>query len=264
MLIIEGVKAYQELGLNGANATSAFCQDLILRTISKSSYFKNVTVKGGVAMRNFTKDTRRATLDLDIDFMNLSISEDSIQKFVNTLSSAEFRFDINGKIEDLKQQDYHGKRVHIKITDPTNYSVVTKIDIGVHTYPDMKQDEVTIDFSPEKEKVVILSNSKEQNFAEKAKAILRLGPFSTRYKDIFDMFWLQNFVNIELLKSYLETLVFKDPNMREISSQDMFNRFEKIFSDKNFSQKLKTSDKNWIGEDVNKIKSKLLQFIKRI
>lgn len=264
MLILEGVKAYQELGLNGASATSAFCQDLILHAISKSSYLKNVTVKGGAAMRNFTKDTRRSTLDLDIDFMNLSISEDSIQRFVSDLSSEEFRFNINGKIEDLKQQDYHGKRVHIKITDSTSYSVDTKIDIGVHTYPEMKQDEVTIDFPPEKEKVVILSNSKEQIFAEKAKAFLRLGQFSTRYKDIFDMFWLQDFVSVELLKSYLETLVFKDPGMKENSSQDIHKRFEKIFSDKNFLQKLKTSDKNWVGEDVDKIKSDLLQFIKKL
>lgn len=264
MLILEGVKAYQELGLNGASATSAFCQDLILHAISKSSYLKNVTVKGGVAMRNFTKDTRRSTLDLDIDFMNLSISEDSIQRFVSDLSSEEFRFNINGKIEDLKQQDYHGKRVHIKITDSTNYSVVTKIDIGVHTYPDMKQDEVTINFSPEKEKIVIFSNSKEQIFAEKAKAFLRLGQFSTRYKDIFDMFWLQDFVSIELLKSYLETLVFKDPSMKENSSQDIHKRFEKIFSDKNFLHKLRTSNKNWVGEDIEKIKEKLLQFVKKI
>ncbi len=91
-----------------------------------------------------------------------------------------------------------------------------------------------------------------------------LGQFSTRYKDIFDMFWLQNFVNIELLKSYLETLVFKDPSMKENSSQDIHKRFEKIFSDKNFLQKLRTSDKNWVEEDVETIKGKILLFIKKI
>lgn len=54
-----------------------------------------------------------------------------------------------------------------------------------------------------------------------------LGQFSTRYKDIFDMFWLQDFVSIKLLKSYLETLVFKNPSMKENSSQDIHKRFEK-------------------------------------
>lgn len=264
MQIIDGIKAYQKLGLNSTNATSAFCQDLILRAISKSTYFKNITIKGGVAMRNFTKDVRRATLDLDIDFINLSISEEQIQNFIGSLCYEDFRFEMNGKTEELKQQDYHGKRVHIKITDSTNHSITTKIDIGVHNYSSLIQNKITIDLLSNQEKFTILSNSKEQIFTEKTKALLRLGNFSTRYKDIFDMYWLKEFINTELLKNYIDILIFKDASMKENSIQDIFNRFEKILADRNFKQKLRTSNKNWVNEDIDKVATDLLQFIKAL
>lgn len=264
MLILEGIKAYQELGLNGASASSAFSQDLILRGISKSPYFKNITIKGGVAMRNFTKDIRRATLDLDLDFINYSISEESIKALIESLCTEEFHFSITGKIEELKQQDYHGKRVHIKIADTTNYSISTKIDIGVHTYSDIAQNQVIVDFLPKKENFKILSNSKEQIFVEKAKALLRLGQFSTRYKDIFDLFWLKDVVNKEILRHYFDTLIFKDEGMKEKTLQDARIRFEKIFANKNFKQKILSSDKNWVKEDVGKVTGDILQFMKNI
>lgn len=66
----------REEGYVGINAEAKVCQDIILKAISESSLNKNITIKGGVVMRNITGDTRRATVDIDLDFI-ITPAEDS-------------------------------------------------------------------------------------------------------------------------------------------------------------------------------------------
>ena len=56
-------------GYGDTNAQAKACQDVILKAIAESSLNRNVTIKGGVVMRSKTKNIRRATQDLDIDFI---------------------------------------------------------------------------------------------------------------------------------------------------------------------------------------------------
>lgn len=58
---IEKIKAE---GYNEANAEARLCQDIILKAIAESSLKGNVTIKGGVIMRNLSKNVRRATQDI--------------------------------------------------------------------------------------------------------------------------------------------------------------------------------------------------------
>ena len=68
---------------------------------------------------------RRATVDLDFDFIKKSISDDSIKLFVNQLNTvSDVTITIIGKIEELKQQDYKGKRVHISISDGNGLALI--------------------------------------------------------------------------------------------------------------------------------------------
>ena len=60
------------------NAEAKVCQDIVLKALSKSTLCRNATIKGGVVMRSITGDSRRATQDMDIDFIRYSISDDSI------------------------------------------------------------------------------------------------------------------------------------------------------------------------------------------
>ena len=50
------------------------CQDIILIKISQSNLAKNVTIKGGVVMHSLSNDKRRATRDMDLDFIRYSSS----------------------------------------------------------------------------------------------------------------------------------------------------------------------------------------------
>ena len=61
-------------GYSDKNAEARVCQDIILMAIAKSSLSRNVTIKGGVVMRSLTGNSRRATQDMDIDFIRYSLS----------------------------------------------------------------------------------------------------------------------------------------------------------------------------------------------
>lgn len=130
------VNNYLSLGYEIDDAQSKVCQDLILYKIGKSKYAHNITIKGGVVMHNISKSTRRATRDLDLDFIKYSLDDNSIINFINELNKndKESIIKITSNIEKLHHQLYDGKRVNILITDNYNNSLGTKLDIGVHQY----------------------------------------------------------------------------------------------------------------------------------
>lgn len=52
MNIREEIDKIRDDGYNEANAEARLCQDIILKAIAESSLKRNVTIKGGVVMRN--------------------------------------------------------------------------------------------------------------------------------------------------------------------------------------------------------------------
>ncbi len=131
-----------ENGYGDANAQAKVCQDLILKAIATSNLSRNVTIKGGVVMRSKTKNVRRATQDIDLDFIRYSLSDEAVDLFVKRINCLEgLTITRVGRIKELKQQDYHGKRIYIRITDSTGFSIENKLDLGVHNRLDIDQEE---------------------------------------------------------------------------------------------------------------------------
>ena len=86
------------------------------------------------------------TCDIDPDFIHYSLDEKSIRRFVDALNCLQgISISVDGSIEELKHQDYHGKCVHIRITDGFGTSITTKMDIGVHRHFELEQDEFCFD-----------------------------------------------------------------------------------------------------------------------
>ena len=76
-----------------------------MRAIRKFS--RNVTIKGGVVMRSLTGNVRRATQDMDLDFIRYSLSESSIREFIEKLNCLDgITITIAGDIEELSQQEH--------------------------------------------------------------------------------------------------------------------------------------------------------------
>ena len=100
---------YLENGFSLANASAKICQDIILNKISKSKMNKNVTIKGGVVMYGLTNNKRRATRDLDLDFIKYSLADEAIKSFIDILNSVNdgINLYIDGNIQELHHQDYN-------------------------------------------------------------------------------------------------------------------------------------------------------------
>lgn len=251
------VNNYISLGYEIATAQSKVCQDLVLYKIGKSKYAHNITIKGGVVMHNISKSTRRATRDLDLDFIKYSLDDNSIINFISELNKIdkETIIKINGNIEKLHHQLYDGKRVNILITDNYNNSLLTKLDIGVHKYFELEQDEYVFDFDILGGSVPLLINSLEQIVCEKMKSLLKLGVRSTRYKDVFDFYYLINnaLLNKDKLLKYIDLLIIKDENINQNTINEIILRLEIILNNKRFIARLDNARSNWINIPVNEL-----------
>lgn len=64
-----------ENGYDLIDARSKTAQDVILSKISKSKFKNNITIKGGVVMHSISNSVRRATRDLDLDFIKYSLED---------------------------------------------------------------------------------------------------------------------------------------------------------------------------------------------
>ena len=159
--IKEMIKQANADGYFDENAEAKVCQDIVLKALSLSSLCRNATIKGGVVMRSISNDARRATQDMDIDFIRYSLENDSIRKFIDKLNCLEnIKIEQVGDITELKQQDYHGKRVFILITDEIGDSIESKIDLGVHKNLSIEQEEFCFDIAGYEEGASVLINSK--------------------------------------------------------------------------------------------------------
>jgi predicted nucleotidyltransferase component of viral defense system len=252
-------------GYNEVNAEARLCQDILLKAISESSLKRNVTIKGGVVMRNLSGSVRRATQDIDLDFIKYSISDESIQAFVGKLNGLEeLNIHINAPITELNHQDYDGKRVYIEITDKSGYSIDSKIDIGVHKDLDIEQEEYCFDICFQDEGASLLMNSKEQIITEKVKSLLRFGTRNTRYKDVFDIYYLKDTVKIDKMKLCMNKYIYSDTTLNVKSSEDVLARLNIVFMDSTYINSVKHSKKNWIGIQVEKVLQDNLAFFQKL
>lgn len=244
------------------NIEAKVCQDLILKALSTSILKYNVTIKGGVVMRSISDNARRATQDMDIDFIHYSISNESIEEFIVKLNCLPgIHIKRIGDIEELKHHDYHGKRIYIEITDANGDSIDSKIDIGIHKDFSVEQEEYCFDIACFDDGANLLINSKEQMFTEKLKSLLKLGVFSTRYKDIFDLEYLSKMVDVRKLKQCFKIIIFNDFEMREKNISDICIRVDRIFNDSKYIMLLSKSKKNWLEMSTEEVVKSLGEYI---
>ena len=262
MNLNEMIEAEIDNGYGDTNAQAKVCQDIILKAIAGSSLNRNITIKGGVVMRSKTNNIRRATQDLDIDFIRYSLANDSIEMFIRKLNCLEgITIRRIGEIEELKQQDYHGKRIYVEISDGSGNHITSKIDLGVHNRMNIEQEEYCFDIAFDEEGASLLINTNEQMFAEKLRSLLHFGAISTRYKDIFDMYFLCQNINRERLITCFHSYIYDDVKMRENTIDGVIRRVRMVFRDRTYLRRLQTTDKKWLDEDLETITDTIIKFL---
>lgn len=261
-------KNYLDNGFSMANASAKICQDIILNKISKSKMNKNVTIKGGVVMYGLSHDKRRATRDLDLDFIKYSLADESINIFIDVLNLVDdgIKVYIDGDIQELHHQDYKGKRVNVILKDENNFSVSAKLDIGVHKNFDIHQEEYCFDLDAIHESATLFINSKEQIICEKLKSLLRFGIRTTRYKDIFDIYYLINKtdINKDDLKNIMNILIIEDKTMRENNNEDIIKNLNITLNNNIFKRSLSDARNNWLGISVDQVINSVINYFKSI
>ena len=249
----------KKIGYEPDDARARVCQDIVLKALSLSSLSRNATIKGGVVMRSITNEVRRATQDMDIDFIRYSLADESIDLFIEKLNTIDGI--TIGEITELSQQDYNGKRVFIHIKDNFNNTIESKIDLGVHKHFDIEQEEYCFDIAFDNEGASLLINSREQMFSEKLRSLLKFGTFSTRYKDIYDMFYQCGKLNEQNLMNCFQILIFEDSGMRENDMRDIVRRVEKVFSDTGYKGRVDSSDKRWLDNSIDEVFDGILTYL---
>ena len=132
----------------------------------------------------------------------------------------------------------------------SNYrEIADEIDIGVHKNLDIKQEEYMFNFEVFNNSMALLINTKEQIFVEKLSSMLKHGIRTTRYKDIYDFYYLITEGNMD--KSLLIKLIniYCINNISRINTtSDIVNELSRIFNNPNFLENIQNSRYNWIGE----------------
>ena len=249
---IEKIKAF---GYNEQNAQSKLGQDIVLKAIADSGMAQSATIKGGVVMRSISGNARRATQDLDLDFIRYSISDDSIRRFVDKLNCIDsLTIKLNGNIIELNHHDYKGKRIFISVTDTEGTAISLKMDLGVHKDLSIEQDEYAFDVGFQEDAVSLLINSPAQMITEKLKSMVRFGVRNTRYKDVYDICYLSERVDI-----------FDDLTLKNVSDmKSIITRIERMFTNPGYLRELHKSDKNWLDISDDAALERDLIFLKSI
>jgi predicted nucleotidyltransferase component of viral defense system len=259
-------RKYLENGFSFANASAKICQDIILNKISKSKMNKNVTIKGGVVMYGLSNDKRRATRDLDLDFIKYSLADESIKKFIDILNLVDDGIEvyINGEIQELHHQDYKGKRVNVILKDKNNFNVSAKLDIGVYKNFDIRQEEYCFNLEAINESATLVINSKEQIICEKLKSLLRFGIRTTRYKDIFDIYYLINktSINKDELLYMMNKVIIEDSTMRENNIKDIIKNLNTILNNNIFKRSLSDARNNWLEISADQVINNIINYFK--
>lgn len=249
-------------GMTRKKAENYACQQIVLSKISKSKYIDKVLIKGGVVMFNYTHNIRRTTNDLDFDFVRYDISEVSLRNFINDLNECDKSYVMNiESIEELHQDDYHGKRIWVSISDQKT-KLKFKMDIGVHTLMMVEQNKIVFSFISGDETLTMKANPPEQIFAEKAYSLAKHELLSERFKDVFDMYYLINIKNMDskLIKETLDLLTMN--KLYNLSSTiDVVDKISNIFENKRFRDKLHSTKQKWLDVDEEVVLKTILDYL---
>lgn len=249
-------------GYSEDTAFAKIAHDIIIKAVRDSGFHDNLTVKGGVVMSSITNVARRATIDMDLDFLRYPLTNEGVRKFVVNINRvAPCKIRMIGKIETLKHQEYKGKRVRLMLVDDAGLSIETKVDVGVHTRADVEQSDWLFKVVTDNEAVALLANSPEQIFIEKLKSLLRFGSASTRFKDIYDMFYLTKSIRREVVRVFLKSYVYDDLEMRENTLTEIDNRLRRIFSSKTFMSNLSKPANAWLDESADGVANQIISFV---
>ena len=153
----------------------------------------------------------------------------------------------------------------MKLEDTFNNQLQVKLDIGVQNNLDIMQDKYLFNFESLNDSLMLQINTKEQIFVEKLKSLLLHGIKSTRYKDVFDIYYF--IIDMKMsrtqIKYLTEQYIFNElaniNNYIQISEELIL-----IFNNNIFNKMLYDSRYNWLNEEVEIVIKSIIEYINSI
>ena len=133
----------------------------------------------------------------------------------------------------------------------------------MHKDIDIDQDELCFDLGIDSNSVTLLANSKEQICVEKIKSLLKFGITSTRYKDIFDIYYLinKNDFDKQRFLNYLDKLIFRNYLIEENNITELQNNLKYTLLNKRFKSMVNMAKNNWLELSIDDTVNSILDFI---
>ena len=179
-----------------------FCQEEFLRRLEKSKYVDNLVLKGGLFIYSLTEFDSRVTVDVDFLLRKIPNTPEQLRKVVEEIISVETGNEfVTFEVKDVAPIAVTKKYAGIGVTltgKIKNTRTPFSIDFGVGDVIVPKQEKRRIPtqldgFVPP----AINTYSIETTVAEKIDAILSLMEFSSRMKDIYDIYYLSHKFDFE-------------------------------------------------------------------
>ena len=98
----------------------------------------------------------------------------------------------------------------------------------------------------------------------KLKSLLRFGSASTRFKDVFDMYYLSSRIRKTVLRIYMKLYIYDDAKMRESDAAGVVRRLRRIFANRRYMEQLADPVHAWIDESPNDVTARLVDFLSGI
>lgn len=253
-------------GYGQAAAQAKVAHDAVLLAMDACGFKQHSTVKGGIVMSHVTNDIRRTTMDMDIAFVHRSISDISIVRFVRRLNCIpKVRMSVFGTIGELLHEDYRGKRLYLDVTDGSIPKPIRmKLDIGVHTHNEIEQVDFWFSLAGGTEKANLQVNPNEQIFAEKLLSLLRHRRLSRRPKDIFDLCYLCDVVDVPKLRICLTSLIYANRRIQPADKGEVVAVLKDVFASRQFMRRLASARFNWLQIEPEKATAKIIRFLEAL
>lgn len=110
----------------------------------------------------------------------------------------------------------------------------------------------------------LLLIQKKQIICEKLKSLLRFGIRTTRYKDIFDIYYLINNtdINKDELLNIIDTLILKNSTMKENNVGDIIKNINFTLNNNIFKRSLRDARNNWPAIPVEEVINNVIDYLK--
>ena len=139
-----------------------------------------------------------------------------------------------------------------------------KLDIGVHNHGDIEQVDYLFSLSDGTESADLFANPNEQIFTEKLLSLLRHRRLSRRPKDVFDLYYLCDNVDVPKLRNCLDSLIFSNRRVAPTNVGEVIVVLSDVFASRQFMRRLESAKANWLQIDPVKATERIMRFLESL